>query len=339
MFSFFLDFHGFVQDVSTVVNSANGKPFYDVFVKIAPKDQITVRIMKKSNPSVQRQTFLDALQSGRPISLKNLNKGQRDCYFFNSFRGSLVENCQVMLDFKASDLSSTNVKELLEKTELGGTYLIVGYIKWLADIKQNVSGRNIRQAIFQDKTGKIPITLWEKRITEVEENNCYQMTNICLKSYFGKTLQTMPQTRITEIIPSEFDVTWDDNDTEVFLNREKEGKASMFTTFSCPEICCADILIYPICLSCNKKVTAIPSEILLTCSSCSKTMLASKCICGITINHNGKSQNITVLKEILEKFFEEDVIQKYKDETKPLMVKILNMTNVDITVNTKKRCD
>ena len=149
----------------------------------------------------------------------------------------------------------------------------------------------------------------------------------------------MPQTSITEMQP-EFNVQWDDDDLQVFLNREKEGKAGLFTAYCCSEICYTNIQIYPICLACNKKVTVTPGEILLTCSNCLKTMLTSKCVCGfncdITIkDHNEKSHDVTVFVEILQKFLEEDVIDKYKDDTKVLMGKILSMKNIDITANTK----
>ena len=92
----------------------------------------------------------------------------------------------MLLDFKSSDLSATNVDELLQKEELGGAYLIIGYIKWVTGTTQNVNGKNIREAIFQDSTGKIPITFWKKHIYEIQEDNCYKITNISLKSYFRK---------------------------------------------------------------------------------------------------------------------------------------------------------
>ena len=71
-----------------------------------------------------------------------------------------------------------------------------------------------------------------------------------------------------------------------------------------------------------------------------RKMLLSKCHCGLTcaieVEHEPKPLDLTIFPETLNKFFEEDVIQKYKDNLSLLETKILMMNNVDFNYNTKK---
>ena len=72
--------------------------------------------MKKSNPSKQRQTFVDAMKSGNPVTFSKINKGSRGCYFFNSYHGSSMSDAVASLHFKPSDNKPTTISCVNEKT-------------------------------------------------------------------------------------------------------------------------------------------------------------------------------------------------------------------------------
>ena len=71
-----------------------------------------------------------------------------------------------------------------------------------------------------------------------------------------------------------------------------------------------------------------------------KKMLFSKCLCGLTcqleVANTPKPLTFTIFPETLSRFFDEAVIQPYKDSISILETKILTMDNVDFQYNTKK---
>ena len=68
--------------------------------------------------------------------------------------------CTQVLDFKASDKSTTSVKELLRIEEIGGTYFVIGFTTWSSDVYTANNGKRIRDGVLNDATGIIPITFF-----------------------------------------------------------------------------------------------------------------------------------------------------------------------------------
>ena len=60
--------------------------------------------------------------------------------------------CTQVLDFKASDKSTTSVKELLQIEEIDGTYFVIDFIKWSSDVYTANNGKRIRDGIVNDTT-------------------------------------------------------------------------------------------------------------------------------------------------------------------------------------------
>ena len=86
-----------------------------------------MRIMKeKKKPNTHRQQFVDPLKAGKPVTFSKLNKGARGYYFFNSYRGSSMENGEVQLHFKPTDVKMTQVIDMKDRSS--GSFLVVGHI-------------------------------------------------------------------------------------------------------------------------------------------------------------------------------------------------------------------
>lgn len=112
-------------------------------------------------------------------------------------------------------------------------------------------------------------------------------------------------------------------------------------------ICCPDILhskvtFYPICTNkkCRKRVSAQPGEPTVDCTDCKRSMMLSKCPCNLTVEigleYDHKESTVTAFAPTLDKFFEEDVIGKYKNSPKMLRDKLLTQDKIDFFVNNRK---
>ena len=312
-----LDFNGFIDDVTRLLTSSQNKPCNDVTLKTCEADSVTIRIMKKSNPNTHRQEFVDALKAGKPVTFSKLNKGARGCYFFNSYRGSSMETCEVQLNFKPTDVKMTRVIDMKDRSS--GSFLVVGHIMWSTPSYMSPNGKMIRDGIFKDGSGILPITVWGDTIKEIIDNEtCFKLTNVALKNYYGNKLSTMPNTKVTAV-KSDTPISWSNVDAAQFIDRENLEKAKLISTLCCPEIIAADLQIYPVCTNklCSKKVMAVPGEPLSTCESCGKTMMISKCKCGFNCNIDvqpvtGDAIALTIFADTMAIFLkQDDFVTKY----------------------------
>ena len=167
-----------------------------------------------------------------------------------------------------------------------------------------------------------------------------QMTeiNIC---YF-KGVKCLATTEKTKVIPLSSD------QLQFNMNNVQRNLLVDKRTCSNLKLCCQDILsvklnIYPICANRNckgKKVIPLPGDITVECPNCTRSMLVTKCQCGlsgeINLEKDSKAFTLTAITEPLNRYFGEDIILKYKNNPHKLEENILLMENVDITHNSKR---
>ena len=84
-------------------------------------------------PGIKRQLFEDKKASGTPILMSNLSQTDNGLIFFNTFRGSKLQEASTM-SFQASELSDIKLSHL--KGEKNGTFTVKGKVKWVDAVKQ-----------------------------------------------------------------------------------------------------------------------------------------------------------------------------------------------------------
>ena len=243
----------------------------------------------------KRVTFLKKCEEKSPVKMCKLSVS-KNLSFFNSNTGSRLEEMNSPLSFIYTEDSS--VTEVTDITmELTGCITIRGKIHWLSAAKDLTVGmkmvtRQVRDALFADKTGFIPISVWGDLIQELQEDQLYTITKVAMTNFQGAKLQTTggSQLLIVDAVDGGFDVDWNkakcDNETRV--NKVIEGKISLFT-----------LKRYLICVnkSCAKKVTPLPGDRLVKCSSfhilSNLLLINSK-----SLNHNYSNDMITEYRAV-----------------------------------------
>ena len=88
-----LDFTRYVHEVTDVLTSKEtGNKYFDVRLKASGKTTDIIRVMTKQNPSIKIQLFKDKKFASQPVKLTNVTKVASGTLFFNSNRGSRIED-------------------------------------------------------------------------------------------------------------------------------------------------------------------------------------------------------------------------------------------------------
>ena len=198
-----------------------------------------------------------------------------------------------------------------------------------------------------DKTGFMPLTLWEDQISQLEEDVCFAITDVKVKIYFQSKLVTTRTTNITQC--DEFDnenLDWTKVEMTNFAKIEASGKACAYPTWCCPNITSANVIIFPSCNNpnCNRKID-VPGEMkFVRCTNCSHKCLVKKLRMSLSVEFDMCSQNneaimLTAFPDCLDNYFGIDVVSKYanaengKDDLEEC---ILELEYVDITFSKAK---
>ena len=334
-----LDFTGYVHEVTDVLTSKEtGNKYFDVRLKTSGTTTDIIRVMTKQNPGIKIQLFKDKKFASQPVKLTNVTKVASGTLFFNSNRGSRIEDVSAVT-FKNTPLKDLKLIDIKDK--FSGTFTVKGCIKWLKEATQpSPSAGLVRDAMLADGTHHIPISILKDTIDLAEEGKYYKFINVAAKYFFGQKLYITDSTEV--IILEEGDaptINWEAIDLNPPQVTPK--KATMMTLHS-PDILSVKLNFYPICIrsKCSKKITVLPGDEVVQCKDCGCSMLLEKCKCGfngtIEFEHDSKEINLTVFADTLGKYLKEDVVEKYKDCQDKLNEKILRMQNILITYNTKR---
>ena len=87
------DLIGYVQGLSDLLTSKySGNKYFQVRLKTSEKNIDIVKFMKKQNPTIKLQLFKEKMDASHPIKLSNLTEVNTGAIFFNSNRGSRIED-------------------------------------------------------------------------------------------------------------------------------------------------------------------------------------------------------------------------------------------------------
>ena len=149
-------------------------------------------VVTKQNPSIKIQLFKDKTFASQPVKLTNVTKVASGTLFFNSNRGSRIEDASAVT-FKNTPLEDLKLIDI--KDEFSGTFTVKGCIKWLKEATKPIpSAGLVRDAMLADGTHHIPISIWKDTIDLAEEGKYYKFTNVAAKYFFGQKLYTTDST-------------------------------------------------------------------------------------------------------------------------------------------------
>ena len=224
---------------------------------------------------------------------------------------------------------------------------MIGIFKWIdpltrlvdVTIGQTTEKREVRDAVLVDNTSYITLSGWGDLIKSIQEEfTAYKITDVSLRDFMGPKISTTGRTVFTPQTEMQPFTDW----PRIYLQKLKKSNKQLPQIIQLPNILNLNMTTYPLCTNakCLKKFTPIPGDLTVECPGVNykRKMLLSKCHCGLTcaieVEHEPKPLDLTIFPE--NKFFEEDIIQKYKDNLFLLETKILMMNNVDFHYNTKK---
>ena len=332
--NFYLDLVGFITTVWKNTSQGTKREYFEIKFKTGVDQYTNIKIMKIQNPGITEE-HLKALQSGAvPVKISKVYKTTSGSVFFNSFRGSMIEE-NATVNFKLNDNACLLLKDI--KTRVSGTFTVKGCIKWLTE--ENVKDtKRLREAIFYDGTGDIKLTLWGTLLDiDIEEQiQWYQLTEVNLRSYFGVNLSTSFNTTLSKCEGESLD--WGKVDVEFYRLMIKDRQAMFNKKICCQPISNASIEISTCCSNtvCQQRLVVVPGELLVHCMSCNRRMtpdqvnLIFECVLecdGVTL---------TLPKLVFSEFLDEDVMS-YKDNIDPLFAKLLYLKNVDFCYNPNKK--
>ena len=202
-------------------------------------------------------------ESKEPITLIGLSTVKSGMSFFNTNTGGRI--------FEEPDVSFQYVD--IKK--------ITGVLKWIQEPRTLFIGelktpKEIREGVFTDGTGHMPITLWCPHTT-VTENICLTFSQMVVQHKFGTKLTN---TVLTTVIPSSADIK---------VDWEKTPLAADFvdSIVCCPDAVSVKTTEYKCCvnISFQKKVIPFPGETTVKCNNptCRRKMKVSRCKSTFTI--------------------------------------------------------
>ena len=303
--NFITDYTGYIVDVSDVMYSESGNPFYDVKVKVDSNRASTIRFMIRSNSGIKRQSFIEKKNASEPLTFKKLSLTSSGIAFFNSYRGSEVDSATDLVKFNIEEVGFIPLKQLENVDH--GSFNIQGQIRWtkpevMVNLKKKGQlesdsetpqasssktsseasqlQKRVREAIIADGSFYFPISIWEEALS-IKENTWYSFTNVTVKHYHVKKLQTTRQTSVEELHLEET-VSWSDIPLDDLAVTQTNPVKNM-STIEGAEIVSVCVSVYPICINskCSKKVQICPGDSFVKCNACDRKMLASKCPCGL----------------------------------------------------------
>ena len=152
-------FSGYVTSVSEVMNSRNSSnKYFDIRFQTSPVQQERIRTMQ--NSVVKRQLFNDKKDSATPVTLTSVGTGSNGLRFFNSNRGSTMEDAAAT-DFRPGQLQHSQLLDLQDVTN--GTFTIRGKLKWIKEQelieRKNGTHTVVRDAVIAGGTHSIEISI------------------------------------------------------------------------------------------------------------------------------------------------------------------------------------
>ena len=179
-----------------------------------------------------------------------------------------TSNHQVNFEYQpppSLEEESTKVNiDHLQTLEQGQSVVVSGrlYLNRESTEQKEVNGQDLKfnpKALLQDETSSIPITIWGEFNNILENNKCYEFTNLKYKVFQHKrSLSTTPSTTHQEIpndLPNIEDQTVQEHFNDVHVAALSIMAVEKFKRWS-------------VCKRCKKALTDVINHPVVTCAEC-----------------------------------------------------------------------
>jgi len=165
-------------------SGSSGNYYFDLVFKVSPKDNIFVRVMKKTNITLNREFFQK--YNKKPVIMANLSESDRgDLSFYNSYYQSNITGLKT-LKFKHDEVAYSNLKDIKENDN-DGKHHILACFRWSEKEKVTPSSckspsKRVREGMVHDESGFMLISVWEDHINNFDDNECYQISDLKVRN-------------------------------------------------------------------------------------------------------------------------------------------------------------
>ena len=173
----------------------------------------------------------------------------------------------------------------------------------------------------------MPISIWGELFDRIAENNVITLSNVSVRFYQCRRLESTYDSEIISIEPSDNEPDWPQIIKE-YNNLIKSGDLSLKN----PTVNNVNVQRY---LKCNKRVNSIPGKKVIRCDYCSRAMCTSSCETSVhatlVIAHDKSTYELTMFNNLMIKYGDINTIPIQDVEEKILLTPIKSLT-----YNTKK---
>lgn len=255
-------------------------------------------------------------RSKTPITISNaseqLNKysNTKEIIVNKRARIQATNNHEVSFEFEPRQRDETeNVRKVkidaLKNLEPGEMVVLEGRLHLVQEStgEKEVNGEVLKfnpKGLIQDETGVIPITIWGDANDQLQNNKCYEFTNVKYRLYqHQKSLTSTPRTTFIET-NDEFPEFSDETIKEQFQDLHVEGR-SILAAEKFKRWC--------ICKRCKKALTDVINLPIATCSECRLVQRPATCETNASVRvqlelAGEKTLWLTVFKEIIIQILE-----------------------------------
>lgn len=326
-FSFIIDVSGYVSCVTPTKVSSKRNNYFDVEIQTSPNQSRKVRIMETQG--TKRAMFLKRCEDKSPLKLTRLSV-TKNLSFFNCNTGSRVEDVKGMNFVFSENSSITEVKDI--STEISGCLTILGQVQWVSDAKDLEIGPNkvpkqVRDGLFGDESGIIPISVWGDLIEIIKEKRTFQISKVAVAEFQGVKLQTTSSSEATVDDENKVIVDWSEAPSNVDSSAKKLVKG---------EIVSFTLNRYATCINsnCGKKVYPLPGDCLVKCHACQCKMKILSCKSVISGNlllqeDAGNQHELVIFQNVISDQFNNQI----PDQDGAIEEHFLNLEQVSVLIN------
>ena len=284
--------------------------------------------MKQASQTITENYLRRLNQEREPVTFKKLSKTQKDDYFFNTSKKSVIQKL-ASVDFNYNEKHVKKV-DFIRAQNLG-IFDIMGWIKFLPGKK------TVQSPVLFDHTSNIGITVLGKLTQSIEEGRKYEFHNLNLKNFFGNKLSTTPTT--TAIVSDEIEEMpiLSDDVIKKYIDHEEEINIKLNPKIHWPELLGANLTVDAVCTNdkCGKPVATVPGERIVTCMNGNNTMRVKNFECIFSCVLLFENISLSLPADVESQYFQEDVAKSYQRDKKNFKDMLCFLENVDCTYNSK----
>lgn len=333
-----VDISGYLLLVGQEESSAtSGNDFYDLVIQRTKSEITVVRVMMKGNPPTSPEMLckMKEQDSEGKLFMKFLSVcPSGDIYFYNETTGSSYSFDFPTPDFDKDEYRKFTVKLADVEDVITPTVNVECQVKWLSSIKISSAGDPFRNAVLYDKSGDFFAAFWNKTLLALPEEQQIYITELKVRDFFGKQLNTQRNTIAME--SGGATISLSDDRLEYYKSRVLAG----INTKTVAVPCLAGAIFHTI-LKCPTPDcigdVALVTDKIGKCNKCGSR--TNKILCKNSISGTISTSDVSLVieEEEIDNIFGKGTASLYYNKVDDLADKFLGLEKPAITYDAKKK--